>query len=240
MLGGALLLSFTSGPAGAEVGAPSVTDIANDANFVNGQQIRRGIEVDTGEASYDPADIRAITFETTYEAVPVGWDGIDYRATGLNVHYRTTATPGSDGPTILYRLEVSVDGCLSYLQTFLRGPRSLPDDPPDRYVQWVQLRPNCPDGEGTWILPGYWTATVDPSAKELVMSFPYYALNSKELAKMDEGSVLFGAEANTRTSFWAVPESGFTGPGIDESPIGEEFVIGSDMPEDIPCTTGCQ
>lgn len=232
-----MLLSFASGPAGADAGTPSVTDIANDANLVNGQGFATGIERDTGEVSYDPADIRAVAFETTFTSVPVGGDGIDYKATGLKIHYRTTATPKSDGPTIIYRLNVAVDGCSSFLQAYLRGASSLPNDPADKTIQWRQLAADCPDGVKT-VTDAGWTVTIDSAANELVMSFPYSKLSAAQREKLDEGSILSALVANTRTNF-GTPAASLTAPQIDESPLGEDFVIGSDMPKDVPCTIGC-
>lgn len=238
VLGSTMLLTLAAGSAGADAGFTSITDIAGDANLANGQGLVVGAgEQATAPASYGPADVRAVIFETTSVAVPVGDDGIDYQATGLNIHFRTEATPMSDGPTLIYRLNANVDGCGSFLQAFLRGASSTPSDPADKTIQWRQLAAGCPDGVVTATNTG-WKVTVDATAKELVMSFPYNKLNSAQLTYMDEGSTLSALVANTRTNF-GTPAASATAPQFDESPTGEDFEIGSDMPEDVPCTTGC-
>jgi hypothetical protein len=237
IVGSALLFSLSVGSAAGDAGVTSITDIAGDANLLNGQGVVAAGEQSTAPASYGPADIRAVAFETTFVAVPVGDDGIDYQATGLNIHYRTEATPMSDGPTFIYRLNANVDGCNSFLQAFLRGASSTPNDPADKSIQWRQLDAGCPDGVLTVTNTG-WTVTIDSTAKELVMSFPYSKLSANRLAFMDEGSILSGLVANTRTNF-GTPGGSVTAPQFDESPTGQDFEVGSDMPEDVPCTLNC-
>lgn len=240
VLGSTMLLTLAAGSAGADAGFTSITDIAGDANLANGQGLASAGEQATAPASYGPADVRALIFETTSVAVPVGDDGIDYQATGVKVHFRTEATPMSDGPTLIYRLNANVDGCDSFLQAFLRGASSTPNDPADKTIQWRQLvGAACPNGPlASTVTNAGWTVTIDATAKELVMSFPYSKLSSAQLTYMDEGSILSALVANTRTNF-GTPAASVTAPQFDESPTGEDFEVGSDMPEDVPCTTGC-
>lgn len=167
----------------------------------------------------------------------MGEDGIDYRATGLKIHFRTEATPGSDATTIFYRVRVDVDGCYSFLDAFVRGTSSGPLDPPDKSIEWNKREDGCPyQSEST--NPG-WTATIGHAAKELVMTLRYDTLSATELGFLDEGSILGSSVANTRTYVGAFfVGTDFTAQ-FDESPMGTNFEVGSDMPTDLRCTTGC-
>ncbi|MGI9018324.1 MAG: hypothetical protein ACR2HR_14685 [Euzebya sp.] len=100
-----LLTVALAGPVAAADPNPQVTDIAGDANAINGQGLVTGVGQAT-PADYAPADLRSVRYETMFEAVPVGGDGIDYRVTGLRAHIVTSAPAVSDGPTLIYRLNV--------------------------------------------------------------------------------------------------------------------------------------
>lgn len=225
-------------PASAEDSPVHIIDIANDANGINGQ----GFSDITGEnpsqpnetLSYAPADLRSVRFETAYDAVPVGADGIDYRATGLAIHVTTTDTPGSEGPTLIYRINTAVGGCGSFLQAYLRGPAAGPTDAVDKTLQWRQLDAGCPDGAKT-LTNAAWTATVDEATKTLTMRFPFSSLSPAQLSAMGVGSYLGVPSAEVRTQLAAL-----TAPLIDDTPAAlDDFVIGSDVPADVPCTVDC-
>lgn len=224
-------------PAGAE-GTAHITDIAQDANAINGQGFGDLTGVDPSQphdqVSYAPADLRAIRFETAYTTTPVGADGIDYTATALKIHVTTTATPKSDAHTLIYRINTGVNGCGSFLQSYLRGPASAPIDTPNNTLQWRQLDAGCPDGVKTVTNPA-WTTTVDAATKTLTMTFPYASLTEAQLASMAPGAFLSASQGQVRTQVERA-----TAPLIDDTPaLLDDFVIGSDVPADVVCTVDC-
>lgn len=224
-------------PASAQANA-QITDIAQDANGVNGQGFAAVTGVNPSQPhdqlSYAPADLRAIRFETAYTSTPVGADGIDYTATGLKIHVTTTAAPKSDGPTLIYRINTAVNGCGSFLQSYLRGPASAPNDAANNLLQWRQLDAGCPDGVKTVTNPA-WTTTVDAASKTLTMTFPYASLSPAQLEAMGVNASLTAASGEVRTQVAGT----LTAPLIDDTPSYEEFVIGSDVPADVACTVDC-
>ena len=244
----ALMAAFVlSSTAGAHPVEGFIQDIEGDANGANGQQLLAGADptgsgTSTAPLSYASADIRAIDFKTTYTSVPVGDDGIDYQATGVQVIMKTEDTPGSDGPTLIYRVGVNVGGgCNSFLQGFLRGPSSLPNDPADKAVQWRQLDAACPDAVSTKLMPFPVIVSAEQSA--IVMDFDYSKLTPAQAAAFGVGSLLSAPQGSVRTNFtWGgVPPvpGGATAPAIDVTVIGSEWEVGSDMPADVPCTSNC-
>lgn len=233
----ALAIAALALPAGAE-SAAQITDIAQDANAINGQGFGGITGVDPSQphdqASYAPADLRAIRFETAYTATPVGADGIDYTATALKIHVTTTATPKSDGPTLIYRINTAVNGCASFLQSYVRGTTSAPTDTANNTLQWRQFDAGCPDGVKT-VTNAAWTTTIDATTKTLTMTFPYSALTELQRAAMAPGAYLGLARGEVRTQLGIV-----TAPLIDDTPTAlDDFVIGSDVPADVPCTIDC-
>lgn len=233
----ALAIAALAVPAGAEDTA-HINDIAHDANAINGQGFGDITGVDPSQpseqGSYAPADLRAIRFETAYTATPVGADGIDYTATALKIHVTTTAMPKSDGPTLIYRINTGVNGCRSFLQSYIRGTTSAPTDTPNNTLQWRQLDAGCPDGVKT-VTNAAWTTTIDAATKTLTMTFPYGALTETQLAAMAPGAYLGLARGEVRSQLGTA-----TAPLIDDTPaLLDDFVIGSDVPADVPCTVDC-
>lgn len=244
-----LVIVLSSVPAGAHPVAGHIEDIEADANLLNTQGFGGLVGpnpldpgVGTGAASYAPADIRAVRFATDFIAVPVGDDGIDYQATGVRIMILTETAPRSDGPTLIYRLNVNVGGgCNSFFNGFMRGVSSLPGDPAHLQLEWRQLDAGCPDGVVTRVMP---PATVNAALNAIVFTLPYGQLTAAQAATLAEGEALVSPQANTRTNFtWGsqgvLPYSGVTAPQIDETVIGEEWIVGSDMPDDVPCTLNC-
>lgn len=236
-----LAVAMLGGTAGADaVAGQTIADVAGDANLINCQQVVAPCPAPspaTAPASYGPADIREVSFATTYVAVPVGTNGIDYQATGFRVVFKTEAAPKSDGPTLIYRLVTTVGDCSSFLQAFLRGASSTPNDPAEKAIQWRQLAGACPDGVITKLMS--FPAVVDATAKTLTMEFAYSKLTAGQQATMGVGQTVTANQGSTRTNF-GTPAASATAPQIDESPAStDDFVIGSDLPADVPCTIGC-
>ena len=248
-LAAALMLVVLAGPAGAHEVEGWIEDIEGDANFLNTQGFSGTVGdnpldpgMSTGGAQVAPSDIRAVRFVTEYEAIPIGDDGLDYVATGLAISIHTEVTPRSDGPTMMYRLNVNVDGgCNSFIQAYLRGAGSLPEDPANGRAEWRQLDAGCPDGATT---VGLADAIIDDHEAGIVMRLPFDQLTPAQLAILDPGSMLLAPQGSTRTVFtWgsqgALPFSGLTAPQVDETVLGDEWIVGQDMPEDVPCTLNC-
>ena len=74
-------------PVAARTDAVTFTDVAGDANAINGQGEKGygAIDVPTGEASFDEADIRRVTLRHTYAP--------DGQRDGFKVLVKTTAAP---------------------------------------------------------------------------------------------------------------------------------------------------
>ncbi|MGH2710536.1 MAG: hypothetical protein ACRDH9_04950, partial [Actinomycetota bacterium] len=215
-----------------------ITDPPGDANGLTGQQ------PDTRPASYDPADLRTVTLETTYDAIPVGEDGIDYVPTGLGVRFGTTGTPDAPegGPIAVYRVDVRLDGHDVYLE----GRVIHEWGQPARAVSLIQMTDGCLGGEGQCWSRSRGTATIDPARKELVVRFPLASLDAEELALLGPGNVLVYPRGGTTLSHGSL----FVQAGgrrtqverevrLDLTVTGGDFRIGSDVPPDVPCTVGC-
>ncbi len=230
--------------------APHATDVAGDANAVNGQgqSSLSGApgSISTGPASYAPADLREVRFQTLYEAIPVGVDGIDYRATGFAIRVRTEAAPRSDAGTLVYSLVGALNGCNSRFKVFLRGPLSGSGDPSDRTFRWAQTTGTCPDAVNSDVTIPDSTVTIDPGLKELAITIPLSSLTDYQRPYFEEGAVLEGL---TSGGYYTGPRAVVSSlvrsvndlllPVIDDTANMLPFVIGSDMPSDVPCTIGC-
>lgn len=227
------------GSAGAHPVAGWVTDMEGDANGINGQHLLldTGEGVATGPASYGPADLRSVDIKTTYEAIRVGADGLDYRATGLQIILRAEELPRSDGPTLNYRLTANAQGdCRSYFQAFVRGPSSRPEDPPNGTIEWYQLDASCREGVRITSMP--FKATVSQELNAVVMEFTYAELSVRQREMLAPGSILLNPQGSVRT-IYGTPAATMTAPVIDRTIFGPHWEVGSDIPADVPCTTGC-
>ena len=229
--------------------APHGTDIAGDANGVNGQGQKTLTggpgSTSTGPASYAPADLREVFFETPYEAVPVGQDGIDYRATGLRIRLRMEAAPRSDAHTLVYSIVGKFNACNGRLKVHLRGPLSGAGDPADRSLYWAQATGTCPDGTGDVPMPGS-TVTVDAASKELSITIPLASLSESHRPYFAPDALIAGIGGGGYydgirgvVSGLVRSQTDLLVPGIDDTPNMQDFTIGSDMPSDVPCTIGC-
>jgi hypothetical protein len=229
--------------------APHGTDIAGDANGVNGQgqKTLTGVpgSTSTGPASYAPADLREVFFETPFEAVPVGQDGIDYRATGLRIRLSTESTPTSQAHTLVYSVVGRFNECNGRLKVHLRGPLSAAGDPADRSLYWSKATGTCPDGTGDVAMSGS-TVTVDAASKELAITIPLASLSEPQRPYFAPDALIAGIGGGGYYDGIRAVVSGLVRgqtdllvPGIDDTPNMPDFTIGSDMPSDVPCTIGC-
>lgn len=215
--------------------APHIVDPAGDANGLG----EAAPDDDRRPLSADPADLRWARLETSYVALPVGEDGIDYVPTGLEMHLGTTAAPRADGPTIEYKLRTRLDECDSQFVSTLRGPLALPTDRPDGQVSWIQLDDSCPDGIGVFT-DATWTAEVDQLGREIVIAIPFDSLTGERAKVLSPGRVLVAPRAASETPAAGVVQVGEILPGrVDRTVAGPDFTIGSDVPPDVPCTRDC-
>lgn len=217
-------------PAGA-AGTAQVTDPAGDANAVNGQGLLTGGLADgsTTPQQYAPADLLSVTYSTTYTTEQVGDDGLKHTPTGLEARIVTSQPAKSDGPTLIYRLNVDVGGCGGFIQYFLPGPASAPTDPKGLQFRQFASR-GCP-ADATKTIAG-WTVAQDGAT--LVISMPYAGTPATELPYIAPGRFLSTLAAEVRTNLGVL-----TAPAIDITGAGLDFKIGSDVPKNVPCTTGC-
>src|SRR5688500_17667270 len=95
---GVLIAALLCSPALAGTpGSPEITDVAGDANLVNGQGVQTGLETgpDTRPVSVDGADLLAVWFETVYDTIKTidpetgRVSRVEYRATALLVRIKT-------------------------------------------------------------------------------------------------------------------------------------------------------
>ena len=224
-------------PSGAP---PQIEDIAGDANGLNSA----GVQLDTRPASYDPADLLTVRMETTYDAIPVGDDGIRHEPTGLAITIGTLATPRSfeDSLSLAYRLDTVIAGCRSYLEAATTSDGTV--------TYWDQIHgppsacPNPNITTPTAISHPEWTATVDPADRTIRLHYPFSSLTAVQAQYLKVGNTLQRPSGATlllrELAGWNSVTGRREAPQIlDATATGPDFVIGSDVPPDIPCTTGC-
>jgi len=224
-----LILLLTLAPFASASSSPQVVDPPGDANGVDGLG-------DTRPVSYDAGDLLSMLWETTYAANPIGEDGVDHEATGLRLTIETLAAVDSTAATIAVRPGFDMPGCFSTFEIYLQG--QLPDqqDPWDRYVEWYQSGASCPDTDGLWVHNPAWTVGLD--GRRLVLTLPYASMNAAEREFLGVGRTIERPRGLT-SFFFRFEGSTAWFPWIDFAAAGEDFVIGSDVPPDVPCTRGC-
>lgn len=232
--------------AGAADPAPLVTDLAGDANGLGLYHIPGGLVraifgdqldndpfgggVSTAPASFGPSDILSVRYETTHMALPVGDDGIDYRATGLRVHMRTSEQPGSPNASttsIVYAHLVDEFGTTcrtSFAVTLPSG--ATPGTYPVVWSFETQFDSLCPRPGGGYT-HAEWVATMTVSG--ITMEIPYSSLPEEERFVIAEEVPILKTLGITRVS----------AAQIDRTPFGASWTVGQDMPADVPCTAGC-
>lgn len=227
----------------ASASSPQITDIAGDANGLNAVDQ----EHDSRPASYDPGDLRYVSMETTYQAIPVGEDGIHYEPTGLAVHLGTTAVPEVPDTSMfgVYRLDATVQGHSLHLDAqVLRDP----GEPTRVTGAHIDVSDGCLNAAGpcTRTSKAAWTAAIDQQRREVVLHFPFASLEDQEAELLAMGVTLEAPRGEMIYPYrWTsilvlgatirVDQTAL----IDATPRGADFVIGSDIPADVPCTRGC-
>lgn len=214
-----------------------ITDPLGDANGIT------NLQPDTRPASYDPADMRTVRVETTYDATPIGDDGIDYEPTGVAIRIGTTATPDApeEAPHTVYRYATRIDGLEVHLEAeVFREPGE-----PARGISFIHVTDGCTGGSGPCWSRSRGTAEIDPERKEIVLRFPFAALDAEEMALLGAGNVLVAPRGETAVSLGSTTVQ--VGQRylierearLDLTVRGGDFRVGSDVPPDVACTSGC-
>lgn len=213
---------------------PQIFDFAGDANGI------QGTSVQTDPVSYAPADLLEAILETTYVEVPVGENGIDYQATGFRIHIRTTEPPRSDTFTMRYAVDALAGECKIAFSGWVAGEQTpATDDRPGTVVATIgpYNTTQCPFTQFTH--PS-WTSVVQPNGT-LVLSMPFAPMAGTPMSELlRPGLVVPQPNAWAFLSPCVDAALGFCGDEhLDHSPAGQTYVVGEDVPEDIPCTKGC-
>lgn len=223
--------------------SPQITDIAGDANGLP-------VSHDTRPASYDPADLLSVTMSTEYAAVPVGEDGIDYQERALLIRLATLGNPVPDAGTLGFGIGTDLGTCRSSFAGYVSGPIGNTGDGAGGTVRWVQFG-ECPDldpdtsmlGFGTAVDHPQWTATADPDARAVTLRLPFASLSEAQAAFLRPGARLASPTAQSwlSRSAYVVGDAGARAAiaYFDGTQTGADFTIGSDVPDDLPCTRGC-
>lgn len=210
---------------------PEISDVAGDANFVNGQGVAGGLGQgpDTRPASVASADLRAAWFETAFATSKVldPETGrvlrVEHVATGLRLHIRTEAAiyPTPQARRIDYRVLVDVPECSVAFHLGASGAT------PEGDLALIRLEA-CPVPWGT-------TAASSVSMAGDVASFEWgFAPKFEEL--IFDGQTLAAPRAFV-TPFVISGAENAASPliVIDEAAPGRNFTIGSDVPPDVDC-----
>lgn len=219
---GALLagaLAFSSADAD-EAPAYHLNDVAGDANAINGQGIfDEPNNQSTGPASYSPADLHGVRFETMSE---------DGEPTGLRLHIGLGGVPSATSVGQLGRILGSLDGCNFQIQWFAGSGTPLG-------TNW-RVGDGCGvDTSGSAI--GLVTINSDGFVAEpaedgsgIVLEFPFDAAPALS-KRLKLGAEFFGIESHTRVVIGVPGQTGITFPQLDEmiDPEFDSFVIGEDL-----------
>jgi hypothetical protein len=218
----ALLLSAMPATAGT-ADRPELTDQAGDANALNSQGFGDliGDEAVVTPVQADSADLRAMWLETIFEeTVDVGEDGepvVTRTATGLRWNVRTTAPASpSFGPTVLFRMPITFNGCNAFLESQVRGPASNPTD-----LQRATLRLLTADacgGPARTVASPEFSQSFDGDV--MSVEFPF----AETQGQLKDGLTI---RANGAGHVRSVAGTA-TAPAIDEAPGQWQFRIGSD------------
>lgn len=252
------LLALMLAP-GVAAGPAGIADQAGDANGVNGawhsasllgvaaegaRDLLGGDPTGEGAAtpgSLAPADVRFASISTEYESVPVGADGVDHRATAVVIAIRTEEPP--DLPVYTTRTPLRLEVIAQVVPP--GQPVKRPQDPVQNvgYVDCLMAFTGVVDSRGgakaewwRWEScgepgagPAVAGATASIDGSTLTLRYPLAGFDAVGRAYLAEGATMHRWAAGTEVA----------GKAIDVTRRGPDFVIGSDMPPDVPCTRDC-
>lgn len=228
----ALALGALPGFAGTSE-APEITDVAGDANFVNGQGLQAGQEQgeDTRPASIDNSDLRGVWFETEYVTNKI-FDPqsgevlrVQHQPTALRVRIQTQGPvrPMSPWSQIEYRVQATLPGCTATFELDVRT------NPPD--VATLQpIGAPCGDNSPNIIV----TSPVTPTFAGTVgtITFPFGHAQTSDF--ISNGTTITQPAAHV---LGRLPVGSQANLRADETTPGRDFTIGQDVPPDVDCTT---
>jgi hypothetical protein len=215
---------------------PEIQDIAGDSNAINWLLE----ESSTNPVSYAPADLTSVDFQTAYEPVPVGDDGIHFQPTALRVVFTASGSPGDIAPggELVFQASgnilpntVYLEGTVSksasgVVTATARLRREDWDCDEDPSLCWERSDPE-------------WSALVDVDKKTLTLTYPFASLAADEANIIGVNRILWGPEAHTlqlADSIAGDSEEVL----IDSARWGHLFIVGEDVPQDVNCTQSCE
>ena len=208
--------------------APDITDVAGDANFINGQGVQPGHEggPDTRPASFDNVDLRAVWFETAYTTTKVRDAAgnvlrVEHAPTALLVRVQTQgpARPMSPWNQINYEVAATLPGCKASFRVSLYSTTT----PPRVTIRSLEGT-SCGQEVASPVTPTFEGAVS-------TMTFP--------LAHPGVGPYISAGTAIRQPAAVAaglLPTVGSGGRRTDETVVGRDFTIGQDVPPDIDCS----
>lgn len=238
-----------------------VADPSGDANLINSQGMVDGLPdgVDTRPASIDGADIEKIWFSSPFETVRFfNEDGtvasVIYEPLALRIRIQVQGDVlPTLGPSLVFKIPTSSESCSQLLfEAWVRGPDAPPEHP-----QHTEIRSSAATqcglegsggigGSGGVLASESFTFTVEDNL--ITMEYPLEILSAAGL--MTDGSRLDPQAplqitphqnkyplvhlVSTYPPLW---EGRGLPPVIDEAPTHEPFVIGSDVPAPVVCST---
>ena len=227
-LGLALLPAMQPARASVTSLEPEIQDIFGDANGTISSR-----ELSTYPASYSPADLVSVDFQTGYLAVPVGEDGIDHQPTELRIVIKTFASPSDLAPGSQLLFEVSSD--------FVTFDGTVSRTATGEVSSVARLRyrdDNCADASPCWTRSKpTWTAVIDPAQRTLTLTYPFSSLAADELGLIGPGEIMH-PEATVGPPR-ADSSRGYLGR-VDIVDFGDVFVVGEDVPDDVNCSDECE
>ena len=243
MLG--VAVSLPTLPVGAGTASdPEITDVAGDANMINGQGLAPGLEEtpDTRPASVDSMDLISVRFETSYDSRQIrdSEEGpvlrVEHVPVALLVHIETQ---GPVRPTAAftgqrYIISSNLPGCRAWFVMYV-SPDGSSDDTAFRAI----------DRCGSLQEQEYLQMPADPliegSTSTLTFPFDFPKLDGV----VEPGITISQPVAYVINSYSTLGPAPQNIPRYDETAPGRAFVIGQDVPPDIDCISdpdhpGCQ
>ncbi|MGH2711721.1 MAG: hypothetical protein ACRDH9_11020 [Actinomycetota bacterium] len=233
LLAAALLSAASTAQAGSQAD-PEITDVAGDANFINGQGVQPGHETgpDTRPASFDNVDLRGVWFETAYTTTKIldpqseGVLRVEHHPTALLVHVQTQAPARPMSPSwqaVRYEVSVTLPGCKAFFRAYFSTTGPV-------YTPGTDSASIHPSGGTSCENAGVITSPVRPTFDGPIstMTLPLAHLNTSKY--ISEGTAIRQPSA---VAFANIPGN----PGLrpDETGIGRDFTIGQDVPPDVDC-----
>jgi len=213
--------------------------LADLCTLVTGGPDCTGYGTPVDAISSDEADLLGVRIETLYEAIPVGDDGIDYRATGIGINLRTTAVPRRAGDAVTFRTLAELPGPECKLNLYVSVPETGAPTGDVNLHSTTTLADPCGDLAAHTALDGS-NVQVTTSPPGLRITVPYALFGPSITGYLGEGTSIMRPWVHS-TIIADVTENpiGWAGDMLDKTPRYVGFFVGDDMPTDVPCTRRC-